>query len=313
MSPQGEGPGSASTTSRPAISLLPVPYDQKSRLASNCGGPGEPSFLISKPLTQNAIGGHVMLELAVSAAAWLGWFRGWWKFPGCRPCNPSQNPQWTVGLSHRCQCTQWKSPRPGHSPYQTYQRTKPLHLVTSNHREYIQFHLIFSPLTPIVLGQSWLIKHNPHFDWSLGKIVSSPFCLSSWLQFALARIEATTSPSTTEPPDLTAIPTIYYDLGEVFSKQLALSLPPHRPYDCTIDLLPGAPLPSSRLFNLSWKRGYGEIYPWLPSGRYYLAFVFPCWSRVLLCGQKRLLSPPLYRFLGSQCHHSEKQISSASD
>ncbi|KAM8761242.1 uncharacterized protein AB9X84_009000 [Acanthopagrus schlegelii] len=40
MSPQGEGPGSASTTSRPAISLLPVPYDQKSRLASNCGGPG---------------------------------------------------------------------------------------------------------------------------------------------------------------------------------------------------------------------------------------------------------------------------------
>ena len=27
--------------------------------------------------------------------------------------------------------------------------------------------------------------------------------------------------------------------------------PPHRPYDCAIELLPGSPLPSSRLFNLS--------------------------------------------------------------
>ena len=131
-------------------------------------------------------------------------------------------------------------------------RTKPLLLVLSNHREYIQFHLISSPLTPIVLGQPWLIKHNPHIDWSLGKIVSwSPFCLSSCLQSALAPVEAANSPPTIEPPDLTAIPTVYHDLGEVFSKQLALSLPPHRPYDCPIDLLPGAPLPSSRLFNLS--------------------------------------------------------------
>lgn len=31
----------------------------------------------------------------------------------------------------------------------------------------------------------------------------------------------------------------------------ALSLPPHRSYDCAIDLLPGVPLPSSRLYNLS--------------------------------------------------------------
>ena len=36
----------------------------------------------------------------------------------------------------------------------------------------------------------------------------------------------------------------------MFSKSHALSLLPHRLYDCAIDL-PGAPLPSSRLFNLS--------------------------------------------------------------
>ncbi|XP_015260796.1 PREDICTED: RNA-directed DNA polymerase homolog [Cyprinodon variegatus] len=37
----------------------------------------------------------------------------------------------------------------------------------------------------------------------------------------------------------------------VFSKSQACSLPPHRPYDCAIDLLPGTPLPSSRLYNIS--------------------------------------------------------------
>ncbi|XP_015260318.1 PREDICTED: uncharacterized protein LOC107104748 [Cyprinodon variegatus] len=54
-----------------------------------------------------------------------------------------------------------------------------------------------------------------------------------------------------EPPDLSSVPSDYHDLAPVFSKVSALSLPPHRPYDCAIDLLPGAPLPSSGLFNIS--------------------------------------------------------------
>jgi len=54
-----------------------------------------------------------------------------------------------------------------------------------------------------------------------------------------------------ELPDLSSVPEVYHNLATVFSKHHALSLPPHRPYDCAIDLLPGAPLPSSRLFNLS--------------------------------------------------------------
>ncbi|KAK7938999.1 hypothetical protein WMY93_002325 [Mugilogobius chulae] len=54
-----------------------------------------------------------------------------------------------------------------------------------------------------------------------------------------------------KPPDLSHVPEEYHDLAEAFSKERALSLPPHRPYDCAIDLLPGATLPSSRLYNLS--------------------------------------------------------------
>lgn len=37
----------------------------------------------------------------------------------------------------------------------------------------------------------------------------------------------------------------------VFSTERALSLPPHRPYDCAIDLVPGAPLPVGQLYNMS--------------------------------------------------------------
>ncbi|XP_063813473.1 vomeronasal type-2 receptor 26-like, partial [Pseudophryne corroboree] len=39
--------------------------------------------------------------------------------------------------------------------------------------------------------------------------------------------------------------------ADVFSKKVAEVLPPHRPYDCAIDLLPNAKLPKSRLYSLS--------------------------------------------------------------
>lgn len=51
--------------------------------------------------------------------------------------------------------------------------------------------------------------------------------------------------------DLSKVPLCYHDLGTVFSKIKAGSLPPHRPYDCSIELLKGATLPKGRLFNLS--------------------------------------------------------------
>ena len=132
-------------------------------------------------------------------------------------------------------------------------RSEPVHLLVSgNHHEQIQFHIIASPLAPVVLGQPWLRLHNPHIDWTAAKVVSwSSFCHSTCLRSARSPAEDTVSPVFSEPPDLSKVPAVYHDLGEAFSKQLALSLPPHRPYDCAIDLLSGAPLPSSRLYNLS--------------------------------------------------------------
>ncbi|KAI2650240.1 Transposon Tf2-6 polyprotein [Labeo rohita] len=56
----------------------------------------------------------------------------------------------------------------------------------------------------------------------------------------------------TEPsPKLAQVPSEYADLIEVFSKTRAAALPPHRPYDCTIELLSGTCPPRGRLYSLS--------------------------------------------------------------
>jgi hypothetical protein len=131
-------------------------------------------------------------------------------------------------------------------------RTVPVKLLVSgNHHESISLLVITSPFSPVVLGYPWLKTHNPQMDWGTGRVVSwSTHCLSHCLPSAQSP-RAPELASAAVPPDLSSVPEEYHDLGEVFSKSRALSLPPHRPYDCAIDLLSGAPLPGSRLFNLS--------------------------------------------------------------
>ena len=58
------------------------------------------------------------------------------------------------------------------------------------------------------------------------------------------------SPSTSIVPDLAGVPLDYHDFKEVFSKTKATSLPPHRPYDCAIDLQPGISPPKEWLYSL---------------------------------------------------------------
>ncbi|KAL0150990.1 hypothetical protein M9458_053717 [Cirrhinus mrigala] len=48
----------------------------------------------------------------------------------------------------------------------------------------------------------------------------------------------------------TFIPKEYRAFQDVFSKKAATQLPPHRPWDCAIDLLPGATLPKARIYPL---------------------------------------------------------------
>lgn len=101
------------------------------------------------------------------------------------------------------------------------------------------------------LGHTWLTLHNPHRDWSPHRIIGwNPFCHSACLRSALPPTTNTDAPPV-EAPDLSMVHTEYHNLGEVLSKQKALSLPPHRPYDCSINLFPYTLLSTSCLYNLS--------------------------------------------------------------
>ncbi len=54
-----------------------------------------------------------------------------------------------------------------------------------------------------------------------------------------------------EPHEVPTIPSDYTSFQDVFRKQAATKLPPHRPWDCAIDLLPGAIISKDLVYPLS--------------------------------------------------------------
>lgn len=149
-------------------------------------------------------------------------------------------------------------------------RTRPLQLIIANgHTESLSFHLFNSPSHPLILGYPWLVKHNPHMDWSTGRVLGwHKDCLATCFPSAPAperplpsthvTVALTTAVSTplqaaadSDFPDLSRVPTCYRDLKKVFNKTRASTLPPHRPYDCSIDLFPGTSPSKGHLYSLS--------------------------------------------------------------
>ncbi|KAI2668694.1 Transposon Tf2-6 polyprotein [Labeo rohita] len=129
--------------------------------------------------------------------------------------------------------------------------TEPITLtVSGNHRESISFYILDSPHAPVVLGHPWLIKHNPRIDWQLRSVSEwSVKCHESCLVSACPSVSESVLQE--KAADLCNVPAEYLDLKEVFSKSRAASLPPHRPYDCAIELLPGTSPPKGKLYSLS--------------------------------------------------------------
>ncbi|KAI2646233.1 Transposon Tf2-6 polyprotein [Labeo rohita] len=129
--------------------------------------------------------------------------------------------------------------------------TDPITLtVSGNHSESIPFYILDSPHAPVVLGHPWLVKHNPRIDWQLKSVSEwSIKCHESCLVSACPSVS--TSMFQEKAVDLCNVPVEYLDLKEVFSKSRAASLPPHHPYDCAIELLPGTSPPKGKLYSLS--------------------------------------------------------------
>lgn len=95
-----------------------------------------------------------------------------------------------------------------------------------------------------------------------------------------------------ESPDslvTTVIPKEYLEFKEVFSKTKASGLPPHRPYNCAIDLLPGTTPPHIYLlFNPPLipcrTTSYGGINAGCTPSGIYPSIYLPCFSWIFFCG-----------------------------
>uniref|UniRef100_A0A8C5MC00 Gypsy retrotransposon integrase-like protein 1 n=1 Tax=Leptobrachium leishanense TaxID=445787 RepID=A0A8C5MC00_9ANUR len=135
-----------------------------------------------------------------------------------------------------------------------FRETIPLQVhIGSKHVESLSFDILPSPMFPLVLGIPWLRLHDPVIHWSSGSIMfPSKHCTTTCL---------TPKDQTTVPlcsildihmkHNKVTIPTIYQEFLDVFDEKGVESLPPHRPYDCPIDLIPGAPIPHGHIYPLS--------------------------------------------------------------
>ncbi|XP_051516808.1 acidic mammalian chitinase-like [Myxocyprinus asiaticus] len=112
----------------------------------------------------------------------------------------------------------------------------------------MSFYLIFSPSTPVVLEHPWLVTHNPHIDWATNTVLA--FCFSHCLNSAVSPVQSCVFLQDA-PADLSGVPLAYHDLRAVFSRSRAVTLPPHRPYDGAIELLPGTSPLRGWLYSLS--------------------------------------------------------------
>ncbi|CAM4706099.1 unnamed protein product [Leuciscus chuanchicus] len=131
------------------------------------------------------------------------------------------------------------------------------------HQERCSLLVLEGSTSDIVLGRPWLNQHSPNICWTSGEIRQwSNYCKSHCLRPikknsttpslstspAILGSTSIESPATDVAPE---IPPEYRAFQDVFSKQLATTLPPHRPWDCAIDLLPGATLPHGKVYPLS--------------------------------------------------------------
>lgn len=126
----------------------------------------------------------------------------------------------------------------------THHSPPPIHfLLSGNYRESVSFHLISFPNTTLILRHPWLSLHNlgrlgfqqgDQLEPSLPPALPLLCQVSPWafIYFIiLKRPRFFHSPCSLPQPGI--------------GKKRTLSLPPHHPFDCAINLLPQSSLPSS--------------------------------------------------------------------
>ena len=172
-------------------------------------------------------------------------------------------------------------------------------LIETDHQETISFELITSPKFPIILGIPWFSIHNPSINWETRSLSFTSdhckrHCKESYqispsptqdLQAALATIKS-----------YDKLPPQYLEFRDVCDKKGADQLPPHRSYDCPIELLPGAEIPFGRLYSLS-EPELKVLKEWINENLekgFYQTLNLSCWGSLILCGKEGLHPASVY-------------------
>ncbi|KAI2659502.1 Retrotransposon Gag-like protein 3 [Labeo rohita] len=123
--------------------------------------------------------------------------------------------------------------------------------------EDLRFLLLEDSTVSIILKRPWLHLHTSELRWDPCDIIRwnkqcYDQCLSNIpLPQSIPVPLASTQVESPEPEIFPEIPAEYVAFQDVFSKQAATHLPPHRPWDCAIKMLPGAQLPKGQIYPLS--------------------------------------------------------------
>ncbi|KAH9262627.1 hypothetical protein BASA82_000340 [Batrachochytrium salamandrivorans] len=148
-------------------------------------------------------------------------------------------------------------------------RTVPLQLHIGKHVETATFY-VTDLCHRVILGYSWLERHNPRINW-VSRMVEfdSPYCLencsdgSSRIQgpidcslsdsISLESMQADVYPFVEVSPvsDVSVPPDILSSFSSLFSEDQAETLPPHRDFDCSIDLKPGSEPFHGKIYQLT--------------------------------------------------------------
>ncbi len=128
------------------------------------------------------------------------------------------------------------------------------------HQEEIHLLVLEGSTVDIILGRPWLVQHDPHLSWKTGEVLKwgnscFPHCFPR-LPRPLTSvpvqlpIHSTSVESPIEKQSVN-VPSSYSHFSNVFCPRRAAQLPPHRPWDCAIDLFPGEPVPHGKIYPLS--------------------------------------------------------------
>ncbi len=128
------------------------------------------------------------------------------------------------------------------------------------HEKNIQLLVLEEANTDIILGRPWFIVHKPQIDWRTGDVLKwgnqcFPDCFPSLPRPSppakpILSLNATSIDSPVDQKSVN-IPEYYSHFRDVFCPKKATQLPPHRPWDCAIDLLPGESVPKGKIYPLS--------------------------------------------------------------